>query len=52
MGTRQELHKLVNFLEATGLRPLIDREIPMEVARDGLAAVESGEVFGKIVLTR
>lgn len=52
MGTRQELHKLVAFLAATGLRPLIDRELPMEKAAEGIAAVASGDVFGKVVLTR
>jgi NADPH:quinone reductase-like Zn-dependent oxidoreductase len=52
MGTRQELHKLVSFLAATGLRPLIDEELPMEQAAAGIARVASGDVFGKIVLTR
>lgn len=52
MGTRDELARLVNFLHATGVRPLIDREIPMEQARDGFAAMAGGEVFGKIVFTR
>lgn len=52
MGTRQELHRLVNFLAATGLRPLIDDEVPMDQAGDGIGRVASGDVFGKIVLTR
>ena len=52
MGTREELHKLAQFLDVTGVRPLIDREIPMEQADKGLAAVIEGDVFGKIVLTR
>jgi len=52
MGTRDELDALVKFLDATGTRPLIDREIPMEQARDGFAAMEAGDVFGKIVFTR
>ena len=52
MGTRDELHKLAQFLDVTGVRPLIDREIPMEQADKGLAAVIEGDVFGKIVLTR
>lgn len=51
MGTRAELGKLVAFLAATGVRPLIDRELPMDQAAEGIAAVASGEVFGKIVLT-
>ena len=52
MGTRTELASLMRFLDATGARPLIDRTMPMEDARDGFAAMESGDVFGKIVFTR
>ena len=52
MGTRAELAALVNFLDASGARPLIDRTLPMEQARDGLAAMADGDVFGKIVFTR
>ncbi len=52
MGTRAELAALVTMLDATGARPLIDRVLPMEQARDGLAAIAAGEVFGKVVLTR
>ncbi|TXL61294.1 zinc-binding dehydrogenase [Aeromicrobium terrae] len=52
MGTRDELHRLAQFLDVTGVRPLIDREIPMDQAAEGLRAVAEGDVFGKIVLTR
>ncbi|MGY2875743.1 NADPH:quinone reductase-like Zn-dependent oxidoreductase [Marmoricola sp. URHA0025 HA25] len=52
MGTTSELASLVNLLDATGTRPLIDRELPMEQARDGFAAMAEGDVFGKIVFTR
>ena len=52
MGTRGELDLLVKFLDATGARPLVDRAIPMEEARDGFAAMAEGDVFGKIVFTR
>jgi NADPH:quinone reductase-like Zn-dependent oxidoreductase len=52
MGTRTELAQLVEFLDVTGTRPLIDRVIPMSDAAEGFAAVASGDVFGKIVLTR
>jgi NADPH:quinone reductase-like Zn-dependent oxidoreductase len=52
MGTTTELASLVNLLDATGARPLIDRELPMEQARDGFAAMAEGDVFGKIVFTR
>jgi len=52
MGTREELAALVTMLDATGVRPLIDRELPMDQARDGFAAMVDGEVFGKIVFVR
>lgn len=52
MGTRDELGRLVELCDVSGVRPLIDREIPMEDAAEGLAAVAAGDVFGKIVLTR
>jgi NADPH:quinone reductase-like Zn-dependent oxidoreductase len=52
MGTRDELAQLVSFLDATGTKPLIDRTLPMTEAREGLAAMIDGDVFGKIVLRR
>ena len=50
MGTKDELRDLIAFLQATGLRPHIDRTIPLEAARDGLAAMADGNLIGKIVL--
>ena len=52
MGTRSELASLVNLLDATGTRPLVDRTLPMTDARDGFAAMAAGDVFGKVVFTR
>jgi NADPH:quinone reductase-like Zn-dependent oxidoreductase len=52
MGTSAELASLVSMLDATGARPLIDRELPFERAREGFAAMAEGDVFGKIVFTR
>ncbi|PZG17007.1 zinc-binding dehydrogenase [Nonomuraea aridisoli] len=52
MGTRDQLQRLAVFLEQTGLRPEIDRALPMNEARDGFAAMASGDIFGKIVFTR
>jgi NADPH:quinone reductase-like Zn-dependent oxidoreductase len=51
MGTRDELTRLLAFCDRTGVRPLIDRTLPLADARAGFEALESGEVFGKIVLT-
>ena len=52
MGTSTELGRLVSFLDATGTKPLIDRTLPMTDAREGFAAMDEGDVFGKIVFTR
>jgi NADPH:quinone reductase-like Zn-dependent oxidoreductase len=51
MGTRDELGRLVRFCEQTGVRPLIDRTLPLAGAEQALAAMISGEIFGKAVLT-
>ena len=51
MGTREELNRLAQFMDVTGVRPLIDSELPMEKAAEGIQAVADGDVFGKIVLT-
>lgn len=52
MGTRDELHALAQFLDVTDTRPLIDSQLPMDQAAQGLARIIDGDVFGKIVLTR
>ena len=52
MGTRDELASLVQLLDATGTKPLVDRTLPMDQAREGFAAMAEGDVFGKIVFTR
>jgi len=52
MGTRSELAALTELLDVSGVRPLIDRVLPMEQARDGFAAMAAGELFGKVVFTR
>jgi NADPH:quinone reductase-like Zn-dependent oxidoreductase len=52
MGTRDELQRLLQFCATTGVRPVIDRVLPMEQAREGFEAVATGDVFGKVVLTR
>ncbi|WP_299051424.1 zinc-binding dehydrogenase [uncultured Nocardioides sp.] len=51
MGTRAELASLVQMLDATGARPLIDRTVPLTDAREGFAAMAGGDIFGKIVFT-
>ena len=50
MGTRDELRRLVQLLESTGLRPRIGSTLPLAETADGIAAMIAGDVFGKIVI--
>jgi NADPH:quinone reductase-like Zn-dependent oxidoreductase len=49
MGTRAQLGRLAQFLVQTGVRPTIDRVLPLAEARDGFAAMINGDLFGKVV---
>lgn len=51
MGTKDELVRLVRFLEQTGTRPVIDTVLPLEEAPAGFARMAAGENYGKIVFT-
>ena len=50
MGTRDELDDMLAFMAAKGVKPTIDRTLPLSEARAGLAAMAGGELFGKVVL--
>lgn len=52
MGSRRELEQLLALLDVSGSRPLIDRVLPLERAREGFEAMASGELFGKVVFAR
>ena len=49
MGTRDELRRLMSFLVASGVRPVIDSTMPLTDARDGFARMADDAVFGKVV---
>jgi NADPH:quinone reductase-like Zn-dependent oxidoreductase len=49
MGTRDELERLVAFCATTGVRPVVDRELPLAEAREGFSAMLGGDLVGKIV---
>ncbi|HUC58605.1 MAG TPA: zinc-binding dehydrogenase [Streptosporangiaceae bacterium] len=51
MGTKDQLARLVRFCDQTGLRPRIDRTLPLTEAREGFEAMVRGELFGKVVFT-
>ena len=52
MGTLEELRDLVDLLLRTGVRPVIDRVLPMDQAAEAFAVMNEGNVHGKLVLTR
>jgi len=49
MGTRDQLARLATFCGQTGVRPLIDRVLPLADARDGFERMITGALFGKVV---
>jgi D-arabinose 1-dehydrogenase-like Zn-dependent alcohol dehydrogenase len=51
MGTSTELHELTQLLDLTGIRPLVDRVLPVDRAREGFEAMIDGDLFGKIVFS-
>jgi NADPH:quinone reductase-like Zn-dependent oxidoreductase len=51
MGTRAELESLVQMCSVTGVRPVIDVELPLTEAREGFARMSEGRTAGKIVFT-
>ena len=51
MGSKEDLVGLLNLLVRTGVRPVIDTELPLARAAEGLARLDAGDQFGKIVLT-
>jgi NADPH:quinone reductase-like Zn-dependent oxidoreductase len=52
MGTIGELRELVDLLVRTGVRPIIDRVLPMDRAAEAFELMNDGDVRGKLVLTR
>ena len=51
MGTREELVALLDLMQATGLRPLIDDVRPLDDGRASFERLAEGTAFGKLVLT-
>jgi NADPH:quinone reductase-like Zn-dependent oxidoreductase len=51
MGTRDELDALVQLVGDKGVHPLISDVRPLAQAKESVALLDSGDVFGKLVLT-
>jgi NADPH:quinone reductase-like Zn-dependent oxidoreductase len=50
MGSRDDLDRLARFCASRQVVPKIDRELSLAEARDGIAALATGAVLGKVVL--
>ncbi|MCE0733327.1 NAD(P)-dependent alcohol dehydrogenase [Halomonas sp. G15] len=51
VGSRRHQREMIRALDASELRPVIDREFPLESIADAFRHQESGRHFGKICLT-
>jgi NADPH:quinone reductase-like Zn-dependent oxidoreductase len=51
MGTREELERLIRLCVEKDVRPVIDRTLVLDQARDGFQAMLDGSFIGKIVFT-
>ena len=51
MGSRDDLAALLRLLDRTGVRPVVDTEVPLSRAREAFERLDAGTQFGKVVLT-
>jgi NADPH:quinone reductase-like Zn-dependent oxidoreductase len=51
MGTMGELHEVLKHVFSGKLKPVVDRTFPMSEVRAAHEYMESGQMFGKVVLT-
>jgi NADPH:quinone reductase-like Zn-dependent oxidoreductase len=50
LGSREEFRQLLSFMNASQIRPVIDRVFPLREAAAAQRRMEEGKQFGKIVL--
>lgn len=51
MGTEQEFADMMQFIGEKRIMPVIDKVFPLEEAEEGIRYMDSGQQFGKIVLS-
>ncbi|NWG53366.1 MAG: NAD(P)-dependent alcohol dehydrogenase [Hydrogenophilaceae bacterium] len=51
VGAREHQEDMVRGMEATGLKPVLDKTFPLETLADAFRHEEGGTHFGKIVIT-
>jgi len=47
---RETMDQLISLAAAGKLKPVIDRELPLDEAGDAHRAIEARETFGKVIL--
>ena len=50
MGTRDELRRLLQFVESNAIKPVIDSRVALSEAEEGLRRLERGDVMGKVLV--
>jgi NADPH:quinone reductase-like Zn-dependent oxidoreductase len=51
VGSRAHFESMNRGIEATGIKPVIDKRFPLEDAREAFECMKAGAHFGKIVVT-
>ena len=50
MGTRDELQRLLQFVQSNAIKPVIDSRVALSEAEEGLRRLERGDVMGKVLV--
>jgi NADPH:quinone reductase-like Zn-dependent oxidoreductase len=48
--SRETMERLISLAGQGELKPVVDRELPLEQAADAHRAIEARETFGKVIL--
>jgi NADPH:quinone reductase-like Zn-dependent oxidoreductase len=51
VGSRDHFESMTRAIEASGIKPVIDKRFPLDQARDAFECMQAGAHFGKIALT-
>lgn len=50
MGSREELRKMLHFIESHQIKPVIDKVYPLENAKSAMEYLKSSDQFGKVAI--
>ena len=51
VGSREQFESMTRAIEATHIKPVIDKRFPLDAIRDAFECMKAGAHFGKIVVT-